>query len=237
MLWPSYQQAVFALDPAAGLTDGNLWKDSGPNGFDWTPNANYAAPAYGIAPGPSGAPYIGFNGANQYGTLAAAPMARFYATCAGVARFTVAIVARHNAPAANDIIFNTMDGGGTRGLILRYLAAERLFLRGLDAAAAASLYALESTDASYTSRTRVTILSAFGADAYGWVDGVQRTMTFPTAGNGNAVGWNAAIVPTVGAFSGGGFYFDGDLYFLGIWPLIFTDSEARAFSAYWMDRT
>lgn len=67
-LFPGPDTALFYLDPNAGLTDGNLWTDSSPNGLHVTP-VGYSAPNYGISSGNRGVKYISFNGSTQYGNL------------------------------------------------------------------------------------------------------------------------------------------------------------------------
>ena len=232
MLWPGPEKSIFHLDPAAGLTDGNLWKDSSPYGLHVTP-VGYAAPNYGLSLGPSGAPRITFDGAAQRGTL---PL-RFYAT-APVGDFTITCVARHNAPANLDQIFFAHNNGWTRGISLLITpTAERMQIRSFDAAGAVSSWT-DAASVPLTQRTRASVLSLSQAGSTGrsWHDSVGVVGAF--AGSTAVIGYDAAAVPCIGSWSAGaGNFFDGDLYFLGIWPLIFTDSEARAFSAFWMDRT
>lgn len=233
MLWPGPEKSCLYLDPAAGLTDGNLWKDSGPYGLHVTP-VGYAAPNYGLSLGPSGAPRITFNGANQYGTL---PL-RFYAT-APVGAFTAVCVARHNAPANLDQVFFAHNNGWTRGISLLITpSAERMQIRSFDAAGAVSTWT-DAASVPLTQRTRVSILSLsqVGSSGRSWHDEVGVAGAF--AGSTNPIAYDAAAVPTIGAWVGGaGNFFDGDLYFLGIWGgIVFTNSEAKAFSAFWMDRT
>ena len=221
-LFPTPQESCFYLDPNAGLDDANNWRDLSPYQLNVLP-VGYAAPAYGIFTGPSGAKAISFNGANQRGTL---PL-RWY-TNAPTTAVTVAVVARYNAPAASDRIFNATNAGGTLGFVLRHSVAERLHLYCLDAVSAVTLESIESDDAPLTSRTRVSVLSARQSTALRWVDRVGRAAT--GSANANPVAYDVAGVPTVGAVGGGGAYFDGDLYFLGIWPRLFTDAEAKAMS-------
>lgn len=228
-LFPTPQESCFYLDPNAGLTDGNLWKDSGPHGLHVTP-VNFTAPNWGISTGPSGAKMITFNGTNQRGTL---PL-RWY-TNAPTTAVTVAVVARYNAPAASDRIFNATNAGGTLGFVLRHSVAERLHLYCLDAVSAVTLESIESDDAPLTSRTRVSVLSARQSTALRWVDRVGRAAT--GSANANPVAYDVAGVPTVGAVGGGGAYFDGDLYCLGIFSRVWSDSEAKAFADYWRERT
>lgn len=235
MLWPGPEKSCLYLDPAAGLDSTNKWIDSSPLRLNITAAAGYVTPNWGLAIGPSGAPYIAFNGVNNRGTMAAAPMARFYAALAGQTSFTCAVVARHNAPAFGDMIFAAQNPGQTLGIAVWNAAAERLSAYALDAGGAVASRSLEANDAPLLSRTRVTVLASSGAAAWRWVDGQGRAAT--AGGNGNPIAVDAAAIPTIGSFVGGGNYFDGSLYFLGLWVgLVFTDSEAKAFSAYWLDR-
>jgi len=240
MIFPGPDSAIFYLDPAAGLDSSNRWIDSSKYQLNVTP-VGYAAPNYGLSLGPSGAPRITFDGAAQYGTIAAPANARFFAA-AQTNQATVAVVARHNSPASGDRIFSSTNGALTRGMDISMIpggSANQMECRGYSAAGAICLIPRDGDDTPYLSRTRVTILAGRGADALAlrWIDGVGRTAAYPVAASADPVAYDAAVVPTVGRHSAGAFYFDGDLYFLGIWPLVFTDSEARAFSAYWMDRT
>jgi len=237
MLWPGPDSACYYLDPSAGLTDGGLWKDSSRFGLHCTP-VGYAAPNWGYSLGPSGAPRITFDGAAQYGTIAAPANARFF-TAAPLTEMTIAVVARHNSPAAGDRIFSCNDAVSTRGFGFAMQAAAVMQIAGYNAVGALIFYPVEGDNGPYISRTRLTILSGRCVDATArrWVDGVGRVTTYGVAAAPGPIAYDTAVVPTVGRHTSGGLYFDGDLYFLGIWPLVFTDSEARAFSAYWMDRT
>jgi len=230
MLWPGPDSACFYLDPSAGLTDGGLWKDSSRFGLHCTP-VGYAAPNWGYSLGPSGAPRIGFNGANQTGAL---PL-RFYLNAPTTA-VTFALVARHNNPTAGDRVFSCVNAGNVRGIEMTSPTSARMGITGYDGAVLCA-YSSEATDSGYVGRTRVTILAVeqAGSLARRWVDGVGLTPFF--LGNVNPIAYDTAVVPTIGTHPFAAVYFDGDLYFLGIWPLVFTDSEAKAFSAFWMDRT
>lgn len=234
-IFPTYQQACFALDPAAGLNAANQWKDSGPYQLDCSPQG-YAAPAYGISNGPSGAPKINFDGATQRGQMAADVMARFY-TIAPTTALTFAVVARYNAPAASDRIFNCRNGAATRGIQLMCTTANRLIVEAYDAAGVGAL-TFDTADVPLAQRTRVSIMAVGGSSTtlrYGWHDRVGWAQTaFNTTG---AWTYDTAVVPYIGEATGGGGRFDGDLYFLGLWPFVWTDSEAKAFSDYWIDRT
>lgn len=230
-LFPGPSDSCLYIDPNAGLTDDNLWRDLSPFACHVTP-VGYAAPAYGIATGPSGAKMITFNGANQWGTL---PV-RFYAN-APLNTLTVAAVMRHNSPLASDRIFSCENGAGTRGFVFSMSTAERTRIGASDAAGAACINTNESTDAPYTSRTRVTIFSATSLVAASrcWVDRVG--VTTAVGVNGNPIAYDLATTPNVGRFTGGGLLFDGDLYFLGIWGRIWSDQESKAFSDYWRNVT
>lgn len=237
MLFPGPDSAILHLDPALGLTDGGLWRDGSKYGLHVTPNANYAAPNYGLAIGPSGAPYIGFNGVNQNGSLVAPANTRFFSV-APTTQATVVVVARHNDPTATDNIFSSENAGATRGFIVSMNTAARMQVFGWDAAGALTFYPLDGNDTPYAARTRVTIISGRCTDALAlrWIDGVGRTASYAIAATVGPIAYDAAVVPTVGCRTDGIRRFDGSLYFLGIWPLVFTDQEARACSAFWLDR-
>jgi hypothetical protein len=231
-LFPTYQQSIFALDPAAGLNASNQWKDSGPYQLDVSPQG-YAAPAYGISDGPSGAKRITFNGANQYGNI---PSALY--TYAPTTVATVAVVLRHNAPAAVDRILSLRSDGPFRGLELYCSTAERLALEGADGATTSGDRA--AADIPLTGRTRVHIVTAqsglVGSGLGLWNDRVQVATTH--VGVAGAVWSYGPTIPKIGTYAPvPSAYFDGDLYFLGIWNFVWTDSEAKAFSDYWLNRT
>lgn len=239
-IFPTYQQACFALDPAAGLNAANQWIDSSPFGLSVSPQG-YAAPAYGISNGPSGAPRITFDGAGNYGTIAAPNNARFFAN-GPRNEATIVVVARHVDVVAGARLFSSTNAGLTRGFDISRVpggSVNQLECRGYSAAGAVCVLPRDGDDSPYTNRTRVTILSGRGADALArrWIDGVGRTATYPVAANADPVGYDAAVVPTIGRHSAGGFVFAGDLYFLGIWPFVWSHSEAQAFSDYWQEKT
>lgn len=234
-IFPTYQQAIFALDPAAGLNVANQWKDSAPSQLDITPNANFVAPSYGIGNGPSGAPKINFNGTNQCGAMSAAVAARFF-TIAPSGPMTAVVVARHNAPAISDRIFSCTTAASTRGFNVSMSTAERLQFASYDAGGLLGQYVVEADNAPLTSRTRVTILGFNGLAFYRWVDRDGRLAV--GGGNGNPIAYDNTVLPIVGAHIGGAaLFFDGDLYFLGFWPFVFSDQEAKAMSDYWREKT
>jgi hypothetical protein len=179
--------------------------------------------------GPSGAPRITFNGANQYGILPT----RFY-NVMPTTQMTVACVARFSAPAANDRIFSARNIAGTTGMEMFHNAAnaERLTASGFPTGGVS-----DSADIPLSQRSRVIVMAtnSLATLVYAWADGVQRSV----GATGGVATWvSGGDVPCIGSYSSPppNLLFDGDLYFLGIWPLVFTDSEARAFSAFWMDR-
>jgi hypothetical protein len=227
-LWPGPTSSCFYLDPAAGLTDGNLWKDSSPYGLHVTP-VNYAAPNYGLSLGPSGAPRITFDGASQYGTL---PL-RFFNKAPG-AECTFVVVARYSG-AVQGRIFCARSAGLLGFEVIR--VADKISMNGWDVGGT-QREAIETNNTPLTERTRVSIVSsAVGAVpplARCWQDGAGRAVT--SANNGGV--WTAAVdLPCVGRFSYLNIeYLAFDLYHLAIYPLIFTHQEALACSAYWMDR-
>jgi len=235
MLWPGPDSACFYLDPSAGLTDGGLWKDSSRFGLHCTP-VGYAAPNWGYSLGPSGAPRITFDGANQYGEFPAAASARFHALYP-FSSVTVAAVVKFTSHAVSNRIFADYSAAPARGMQFEHWANGRMELIGADAAAATSGL-LEDPSGPLIPRVRVLVdatITSTGVSRYAWRDGVQGTTTANGAGAGPWVA--GANNPRVGAQSNVvASLLDGDLYFLGIWPLVFTDSEARAFSAFWMDR-
>lgn len=235
---PAYLDSVFVLDPAAGLTAGNLWRDSGPHRLDVTPQAGFVAPNYGIVLGPSGAPCIRFTGAaNVYGLMSGAAQARFYAVAPTTA-MTLAIVARHTTPAVSNRIFYARNAGATRGIFAAYMgaSAERINLYGYDAAATACIVQ-DTANVPLTGRTRISSYSESIADTtmrYVWHDGQGYAAT--VAGAAAAIAYDTTIVPVVGAATGGGFPFVGDLYFMGLWPRTWSLAEYQAFYRYWADR-
>lgn len=229
-LWPKPNSLL--IDPADGLMVGNLWVDSSGRGLHATPGAGYAAPNYGLAVGPSGAPYILCDGATVNGTL---PLS-FYAS-APTSGLTVALVQRFTSPLAADFVFSCVNAGVTRGLAVDFSTADRLRIRAYDAAGAV-LSCTMTADGPLTGRTRVVVLSMqqAGSLARAWVDGQGVAATF--AGSLLPIAYDAAVVPTLFSIVGGaGNYDDGNCYLLGLDSRAWTDSEAKAFSAFWMDRT
>lgn len=85
--------------------------------------------------------------------------------------------------------------------------------------------------------TRVSVHSAgrLGSISGGWWDRNKLSTTYVTA-NTNPIGYDTTVVPAVGAFTGGSAFFTGDIYFLGIWPRVWTSQESRAFCDYWLNR-
>ena len=235
MKLPSYLDGcVFALDFGAGLTDGNLFKDSGPHGLHLTP-VNFVAPNYGLVQGPSGATCLRFNGTTQYAYMAAAAAARFYAR-APTTTVTIAFVARHVLPAAGSFVFNARDIATTRGLVVRYSTTEILNLRGQDAGGVQT----NLTDTNNIPLTGRTVISAYALDktvltGLIWHDGSGRAASI--AGNTNPIAYDAGTAPTMGAQPGGGGYFNGDIYFAGLWSgPPWSLAEYQAFYRYWADR-
>lgn len=223
---PDSQHCVFWHDFET-LTADNLWRDRSRNGLHVTP-VNFAAPSYGLLRNSKGKGYVTFNGTTQRGIMAAAAMAKFYAV-APTTSCTIVVAAYYRAPAAGDFFLCARDAGGTRGLGLRFLGAEQLDLSGRDAGGLLGLYASDADAAPLTSRVHVTILASTGAISLRWVDGAGRTST--SAGNGNPISYDTAVVPTLGAFEGGFNFFDGNWFFFGLFKdWIPTDQEAKAFT-------
>ena len=230
MLWPKPNCLI--LDPADGLTDANRWAESSGNGLNPLPNVNYAAPAYGLAIGPSGAPYILANGVNQLATL---PL--WFYTRAPTTGITVALVQKFTSPFANDIIFDCTNVAATRGLAIELPVAERLSIRAYDAAGAVMRCTM-TADGPLTGRTRVVVLAMeqAGSLARVWLDGQGVAATF--AGSLLPIAYDVATVPLLFRSTGGAWgYNDASVYTVQIDNRVWTDSEALAFSAYWMDRT
>lgn len=217
---------------AAGL----LVKEGGRLDLDLTPR-NLVAPAYGMGTnGKTGRWRL--DGVNQYGDLAVGatlPATRWYANAPTTA-LTVAIVARFNAPAVNDVIFSCLNAGPTRGLAVLLSAAERVRVAAYDAAGAI-MSATMSADAPLTGRTRVVVVQLQQATglARSYVDSAVVAAAF--AGSANPIAYDAAILPTVGAIPGGGNYHDGDFFALCFWPRIVLEPEIAAWTNYWRERS
>jgi hypothetical protein len=238
-IFPGPDKSCLYIDPAAGLTDGGLWKDSSPYGLHCTP-VGYAAPAYGIATGPSGAKMITFNGANQYGQMDAGTAARFYLNQPRTA-ITFALVARHNAPAVSDRIFAARTNAPLSGIELAMgdASVNRIQALGFDGAGTWS-GATDTADSQLSGRTVVSLISTTA----GIVAQTNRewhsrngVAVSSTGGSGIPIWAVAVALPCVGSGTGIGNFFDGYLYHLSIFPFVFTHSEAQAFSDFWMDRT
>lgn len=231
MMWPKASCVLF--DPACGLTDANRWKDSSENGYHALPGAAYTAPAFGLANGPSGAPYIlASGGANAFGTLST----DFYAK-APTTGLTIALVQKFTAPTASDFVFSTVNAGVTRGLAVDFSTAERLRIRAYDAAGAVMSCTM-TADGPLTGRTRVVVLAMqqAGSLARAWVDGEGAAATF--AGSLLPIAYDAAVVPTLFSIVGGaGNINDGSVYTFQVDSRVWSHAEAVAFSSFWRDRT
>ena len=229
-LWP--KPNVLLIDPAEGLSDANRWKESSGNGLDALPGAAYAAPAYGFAAGPSGAPYIVGGGvADSNATL---PLG-FY-TRAPTTGMTVLLVQKFTAPAAGDFVFSCLNAAPNRGFVVDFPTSERLRIRGYDVVGAI-MSATMTADGPLAGRTRVVViaLDQAGSAARAWIDGQQVAATF--AGSVFALAYDAAVVPTLFSIVGGaGNYNDASVYLLGIDGRVWSHQEVVAFSSFWLDR-
>jgi len=233
MKLPSYQDAVFVLDPAAGLTDGNLWRDSAPHGIDITPNANFAAPNYGLGIGPSGASYIEFGGGGvlQSGSL---PL-RFY-DYAPPGPCTWAFVVRHMTPTPNANIFDCRPAAGNRGLRLAEFTTSQCDMQWWDAG---GVQRLVRDPVGLPANQGRTVVRIFSADTdlsvgYVWRD---RTQYAPITVFGGTRAYDTAQTPWIGSTRGLAQFWTGWLYFLGLWGRVWADSESDAFTRFWQDRT
>lgn len=231
---PSYQDACFVLDPNAGLTDGNLWVESSRNGLHVTP-VNFTAPNYGIARTSKGAAYITFNGTTQYGTV---PL-RFYDR-QPITALTFVVVAHYNSTsAANDRLFSARSSAPLRGIELSVgsTSANRLDALGFDGLGAWSGCQM-AADWDLVSRRVVSIVGMTAGITNQSLLSVHDGDTVATLALGGSVvaSWSTGpTAPLVGAMTGLSNYFDGALYFLGIWPRLFTDREACAMSTWLRD--
>ena len=230
-LFPGPQQSVFWHD-FEGLTDGNLFKDLGPYGLHATPQAGFVAPNYGLARNTHGKGYANFTGAaNVYATL---PL-RFY-NYAPTAQYTYVLVAQHDATGAGGFVFYCRNGGATRGMFLYHNAAQRLNSISYDATGGNTQLG-DAADVPLSPRTRTSLYSMNRP----WVMGTiwhDRVAFAPAWGGGVTTGiaYDTAVVPTIGAQSGPANYFVGRMYWLILFPFVFTDSEAKAMSAWLMDQ-
>lgn len=229
MLWP--KPNVLLFDPADGLDASNRWVESSGNGLNALPGAAYVTPAYGLALGPSGAPYILAGGTANYN--ATLPLG-FY-TRAPTTAMTVCLVQRFTSPLAADIVFSCADAGNTRGFAVDFVTAERLRLRGYDAAGAFTV-CLMTADGPLSGRTRVVVLAMeqAGSLAMAWVDGQGVAASF--AGSLNPIAYNTAIVPTLWSLVGGGQYNDASVYWFSVDNRAWTDGEVKAWSAWALNK-
>jgi len=219
---PDRREAVFILDPEAGLTPDNRWTDTGPHGLHATP-VNYVAPNYGLVTMASGAQAYSFNGATQYATL---PL-RFY-DFAPTSECTFVVAARWSTPGLGDHVFDCVTAGvGGIRISTRAGAAERLVIAAVNGAT--SCLTQETNNAPLTGRTwvaaltmRVVTTATEGRSI--WLDGNSQAVT--PANTAATIAYNTAAVPTIGAVSGGGAnYFDDRLYHLSLWPRVLTTAE------------
>jgi hypothetical protein len=230
-LWPKANVLLF--DPDCGLTDANRWKECSGLGLHALPGAAYAAPAYGIAPGPSGAKYILAGGAANNNAVLSTD---FYLR-APTTGLTVCLVQRFSVPTAADFVFSTVNAAVSRGLAVDFSTSERLRIRAYDAAGAVMSCTM-TADGPLTGRTRVVVLAMAqaGSLARAWVDAEGVAATF--AGSLNPIAYDAAVVPTLFSIVGGaGNYNDGNCYWFGIDNRVWTDQEAKVFSRWALDRT
>lgn len=236
-LWPTPQESCFYLDPNAGLDDAGNWRDLSPYQLNVLP-VGYAAPAFGIFTGPSGAKAISFNGANQYGELPAVAQARFYAN-APTSLLTCAIVARHANPLVVRRFFDCRNAGGTRGFVFDYssVSAERVDLLAQGGGVGPEVY--DTADAPLSQRTRVSIVSIDTINAANrgiWHDRNQVASTRVVGSS--AIEYDTAIPVRVGCYTAAvNFLFTGDLYCLSIYNRVWSDAESKAFSDFWLNRT
>jgi hypothetical protein len=211
------------------LTPTNLWKDQSRNALHATPQAGFAAPAYGLGRSAKGKGYANFTGAaNQYATL---PF-RFY-DVAPTQRVTLVFSAAYGVQVANGRIFNARDA--TRGLMYYFFATNQLNIYCVDSGGVAS----QHTDAlglQYDNRTRVGVwaINRTALTSYGWQDGKQYSMA--AVGNTNPIAYNVALVPALGGYGAGLALFVGRMYFLALFNDWFpNDREAGALSQYLRD--
>jgi hypothetical protein len=212
---------------------GALLAEQGRKGLHLTPRG-LAAPNYGLGTnGKTG--QLTLSGATHYADMAAAVAARWYEV-APTTEVTVGIVARFAAPAANDVIFSCLNGGPTRGLVVKLSAAERVQVAGYDAAGAVTS-ATMTADNALTGRTRCIIVALRPATslALAYVDAAPVACAF--AGGAGPIAYDAAVMPAVGAIPGGGNYHEGGLFGVFVWPRILLSDEVARWSNEWQDRT
>jgi hypothetical protein len=230
--FPGPDSACFYLDPEAGMTSGNLWVDSSPQACHVTP-VGFAAPTYGLGRSNKGSPYIRFNGSNQRGTLNGTD--RFYAKMSQATdTLTIAAVCKYTSysdPAA--AVFDCRPAAVTRGLVL-YVNVADLRLNGGDAAGVT--WEFVSSPYAIFPKTRVDV---FTTTMSGWRYAAytdDKNITTTLAAAKNPISYDAARVPEIGRFINLNRYLGFDLFFLGIWPMVFSDREVRALSQFWRDR-
>ena len=230
-LFPGPQQSVFWYD-FEGLTDGNLFQDLGPYGLHATPQAGFVAPNFGLARNAHGKGYANFTGAaNVYATL---PL-RFY-TVAPTLNMTLVLCAQHGAQALNGRAFNARTG--TSGFHAYFITTERINVLLYDAGAAATQF-FDNADVPFTNRLHTSIYScdkvaaAAAIGARVWHD--RNGSAAFSAGNANPINYDVALIPSIGS-AGAASYFIGRMYWLILFNFVFTDSEAKAMSAWLMDQ-
>lgn len=231
---PDRREAVFVFDPTEhALTGDNRLYDSGPHGLHATP-VNYVAPAWGIATGPSGARYIGFNGATQRWTL---PLDFYrYVPTTGI---TVVAAIRCPTPAISDRVFDCTGGAGN-GFRLNVdpVAAERIRLTAFSGAT--GCYVTATNNIPLTDRVRVIVASVRASSTMAsgraiWINGQQIAVT--SANTAATITYDATVVPTIGAIVGGaGNFFDDRLYHLSAWPSAWSHSQAVDMTGLLRDR-
>lgn len=222
-LFPGPQESTFWYD-FESLTDNNLWKDQGPHSLHATPQAGFSSPAYGLSRTIRGKGYANFTGAaNVYATL---PL-RYY-TVAPTQPYTFVCVYEPTSK-VTVVAFSALSvlGGSFYGIQLycdsAHAAGNRLVHHPMTGTAVLQAIYTD-TVASVTQTWVVTNAQAQSA----WESRVGKVTA--RAGAYAPLVHDAAASVCIGSNSAGGELLRSRLYFLALFPFVFTDAEAKAMS-------
>ncbi len=216
------RRATFAFcgDPPQVIGGTPYMMDRSANGLHAT-LVNFAAPNYGFARNAKGQGFYAFNGTTMRATL---PLSFYNSASTGALSFIV--MARYADEATNDRLFTCRNAGATRGVSTQvYDVLGRFVIQGWDAGGVI-MQASETNNSAFYGRTIVSVGVLDAARSYGawWRDTSATATTF--AGSTNAIAYDTAVVPTIGAFTGGGAEPQIDLYHISMWPWALSRSDA-----------
>lgn len=233
-IFPGPDKSVFWFDFEA-LTSDNLWVDRGPYQLNTAPQAGFAAPNYGLAKSAHGKGYCDFNGGPfRYGNLPA----RFF-TNAPTGRHTwVYVCDRFTINGVTQRFFDctNLGGGGiNRGI------ANGVWMGG----PSQLIYCCQGgAPTEYVASTGPIYPSLAGAGSSAVVFTIEEApkvwwnrrpgnCAWGVGSYGSPV-YDATMIPRIGADQAGGNLLTCRLFFLALFPFVFSDSEAKAMTDWLM---